>query len=220
MANTFSIKCRRGSHLTGLSWSSLSRIIVSSDNYQLFFRSRWHFTIGRRPLILKRRKVHLEPKCRGRCWSSPHTRKGRFFSRLGIQKKGLVATSLGQTLDGFRDRIAGRRPARRYEGTLAERLGLRHMQWTCKTKQHTIKQRKKNIANNPLLWGRQNQFKILNPGGRVPKWKLAQLIRRKYRNFHSHFWGVQSNYEATDNVFNYFKYPFIKYNRNNLKIQK
>jgi len=39
------------------------------------------------------------------------------------------------------------------------------------------------------------------------------------RVLHSHFCGVQSNLEATGNVFNHFQDPSIDFNRNNLKIQ-
>jgi len=39
------------------------------------------------------------------------------------------------------------------------------------------------------------------------------------RILHSHLRGVQSNYEATGNVFNHFWYPSINISRNNLKIQ-
>ena len=39
------------------------------------------------------------------------------------------------------------------------------------------------------------------------------------RVLHSHFPGVQSNFEAMGNVFNHFWYPSIILNRNILKIQ-
>jgi len=38
----------------------------------------------------------------------------------------------------------------------------------------------------------------------------------EYCVFHSYFWAIKSNYEATGNVFDLFKYSFIISNRNNL----
>jgi len=52
----------------------------------------------------------------------------------------------------------------------------------------------------------------------VPTGKPAQLTSES-RIISSHFWGVQSNYDATGNVFILFVYPSMNSNRNNLKIQ-
>jgi len=53
---------------------------------------------------------------------------------------------------------------------------------------------------------------------RVPTGKFAQLIGQN-SPFYSRFRGLQSNYAATDNVLNHFKYFWIYFIRQSLKIQ-
>ena len=59
---------------------------------------------------------------------------------------------------------------------------------------------------------------IREDGSRVPT-RLPSSSGEN-RVLHSHFRGIQSNYDATDNVFNHFWYPSMNSSCNDIKIQE